>query len=85
MKNYETIDEAIQELQHEIKKLTEERDLAIYLLADWCVSISVNGTGWDDWDECYKTASYGDLPIPCLRTMIDEQILQIKRDWDVPN
>ena len=41
-----------------IEQIKAERDAAIKLLADWCVDIDCNGTGWDDWDENYKTARY---------------------------
>ena len=36
--------------------LEEKYQFAINLLADWVNSVRHNGTGWDDWDECYKTA-----------------------------
>ena len=26
-------------------------DTALGMLADWCVAVDVNGTGWDDWDD----------------------------------
>ncbi len=43
-----------------IEALTIQRDVAINHIADWCVAIDVNGSGWDDWDEYYKEAMYSD-------------------------
>ncbi len=57
----------------EIEKLTLERDLAIQMLAGWCVAVSENGTGWDDWDEYYKDAMYRPTP---LRELLDAAIQQ---------
>ena len=37
-----------------------QRDAAIKHIADWCVAIDVNGSGWDDWDEYYKDAMHSD-------------------------
>lgn len=55
-------------LDAEIKRLTEERDCAVQMLADWCDAVRDNGTGWDDWDEHYKDADFR----PCLiRELID--------------
>ena len=42
----------------ELDTITAERDAAIEMLAEWCVAIQVNGTGWDDWDDYYKDAAY---------------------------
>lgn len=36
--------------QAEIEQLKAERDVAIWLLAELCVDVYHNGTGWDDWD-----------------------------------
>lgn len=55
----------------ELEKVTEERDVAIRLLAAWCVAIDQNGTGWDDWDEHYKDAMYRPGP---LRALLDAAI-----------
>lgn len=49
-------------------------EMAVDLLADWCYAVQKNGTGWDDWDEHYKTAAYRPHP---LRKMIDEAIGKI--------
>ena len=68
-----------------LKKLAAERDalldrlekaekdaaVAIGMLADWCVAVDQNGTGWDDWDEHYKDAMYRPCPI---REQLDEAI-----------
>jgi hypothetical protein len=42
----------------ELLKASMERDAAVELLAEWCVSVELNGTSWDDWDEHYKDARY---------------------------
>lgn len=39
-------------------QMLEQRDIAIDMLARWCVAVDTNGTGWDDWDEHYKDAAY---------------------------
>lgn len=62
----------------EIEKLTMERDLAIQMLAEWCVAVDVNGTAWDDWDECYKDAMYRPTP---LRELIDAAIKETRENW----
>jgi len=53
-----------------IKEAEDQRDAAIRHIAEWCVAIEVNGSGWDDWDEYYKDAMYSDrkslLEIRCL-------------------
>lgn len=54
-----------------IEVLRNDLDTALGMLADWCVSVDVNGTQWDDWDECYKDAMYRDGP---LRAMLDKAI-----------
>jgi hypothetical protein len=43
-------------------------DIAVEMLADWCVAVDKNGTQWDDWDEHYKDAAYRSGP---LRELID--------------
>lgn len=52
-----------------------ERDAAVGLLAEWCVSVYTNGTGWDDWDEHYKDAMYRPGP---LREVLDKAIASEK-------
>lgn len=42
----------------QIAELTAQRNMAIQHLAEWCVAIDVNGSGWDDWDEYYKDVMY---------------------------
>ena len=63
----------------EIEKLTLERDLAIQMLAEWCVAVDVNGTGWDDWDEYYKDAMYRPTP---LRGLLDAAIKEARENWE---
>ena len=55
--------------------LQNDLDTALGMLADWCVSVDVNGTQWDDWDECYKDAMYRDGP---LRAMLDKAIAEAR-------
>lgn len=43
---------------HELIKDSIVKDTSIYVLANWCNDIDRNGTGWDDWDENYKDASF---------------------------
>lgn len=64
----------------EIEKLIEQRDEAVAMLADWCAAVQRNGTGWDDWDEYYKDASFR----PCgIRDLLDEAIkLSLKKYGD---
>ena len=50
------------------QRLTEERGLAIRMLADWCDAVRDKGTGWDSWDEHYKNAAFRPGP---LRALID--------------
>ena len=50
------------------QRLTEERDLAILMLAEWCDAVRDKGTGWDDWDDYYKNAAFRPGP---LRALID--------------
>ena len=61
----------IEALRADAERLTGERDVAIGMLAYWCVAVDQNGTGWDDWDEHYKDAMYR----PChIRELLDAAI-----------
>lgn len=53
----------------------QARDMAILMLAEWCVAVDQNGTGWDDWDEHYKDAAYRPSP---LRTRLDKAMAEVK-------
>lgn len=59
----------------ENERLTQERDIALSMLAHWCVAVDVNGTGWDDWDEHYKDAMYRPGP---LRDLLDKAISEAR-------
>lgn len=59
----------------ELEKVTAERDAAIWLLAEWCVDVDHNGTGWDDWDENYKKAMYRP---GTLRELLDKAIAEVR-------
>lgn len=61
-------------------KVAEERerlDIALAMLAEWCVAVDTNGTGWDDWDEHYKDAMYRPGP---LRELLDEAIAEVRKN-----
>lgn len=62
---------AILELLDRLEKAEKDAAVAIGMLADWCVAVDQNGTGWDDWDEHYKDAMYRPCPI---REQLDEAI-----------
>lgn len=62
----------------ELEKVTQERDIAICLLAAWCVAVDRNGAGWDDWDEHYKDAMYRPGP---LRALLDAAIQAERDGW----
>lgn len=67
-----TLEEAYAEgRKDEREELLAERDIAIAMLAKWCVAVDVCGTGWDDWDEYYKDAMYRPGP---LRELLDKAI-----------
>lgn len=52
-----------------------QRDAAIKHIAEWCVAIEVNGSGWDDWDGYYKDAMYSDRKsLPEIRDLLVEAI-----------
>lgn len=57
-------------------QLKAERDAAIWLLAEWCVDVDHNGTGWDDWDENFKEAMYRP---GILREALDQAISEVRK------
>ena len=63
------------------ERLKEERDIAIAMLADWCVAVSENGTGWDDWDEHYKGAAYRPGPLRELLDIAIADALKQRSNW----
>lgn len=47
--------------------VVKEKELSILRLVateaeEWCRCIKENGSGWDDWDSCYKTMEWELLP-----------------------
>lgn len=70
----------VEVLRADSERLTGERDVAIGMLAYWCVAVDQNGTGWDDWDEHYKDAMYRPCPI---RELLDKEINAVRaaREW----
>lgn len=66
---------------HEPERTTKEKlDIALQMLADWCVAVEQNGSGWDDWDEYYKDAAYREGP---LRKDLDEAIYEARKLYDL--
>lgn len=64
-------------------RLKAERDGALRMLAEWCIAVDTNGTGWDDWDEHYKDAMYRAGP---LRELLDRALAKVRderRPWDL--
>lgn len=61
-----------------MEKMTdkEKLDIALRMLAEWCVAIDANGAGWDYWDDYYKDAMYRDGP---LRKELDEAIYAARK------
>lgn len=59
----------------------EKLEVALQMLAEWCVAIELNGTSWDDWDEYYKNAAFREGP---LRKELDEAIYEARKilDWE---
>lgn len=55
--------------------LRNDLNTALWMLAEWCVAVDMNGTGWDDWDEYYKDAMYRDGP---LRSQLDKVIAEAR-------
>ncbi len=53
----------------------KQRDIAIWMLAEWCAAIDRNGASWDDWDEYYKDAAFRPGP---LRQRLDKAIAEVK-------
>ena len=41
----------------------EKLEIALSMLAEWCIAVDQNGTGWDDWDYHYKNAMYRPGPL----------------------
>ena len=66
------------EAQAEIARLTNQRDVAIKHIAEWCVAIQQNGTSWDDWDEYYKKACCRDNALPEIRSALNAAIATAK-------
>jgi hypothetical protein len=52
----------------------KQRDMAIWMLAEWAAAIDRNGAGWDDWDEYYKDTAFRPGP---LRQRLDKAIAEV--------
>lgn len=55
----DALEKTDEEAQRELQRITNQRDIAIDHLAAWVAAINVKGSGWDDWDEHYKSAANG--------------------------
>jgi hypothetical protein len=66
----EQMDKATFPKSEAIEELTRQRDVAIKHIAEWCVAIETNGSGWDDWDEYYKDAIHRTLALPEIRDLL---------------
>jgi hypothetical protein len=67
------MDRQIEGAISENEQLRQELDIALGMLAAWCVAVDINGTGWDDWDEHDKDAAYRPGP---LRDLLDAAIAE---------
>lgn len=65
------LERQLSEVRAELARVQGERDLALEMLAEWCVVVEMNGSSWDDWDEHYKDAAYRDGP---LRQLLDKAL-----------
>ncbi len=65
----------IADLRDELQDKDDQLQAAITMLAEWCVAVDENGTGWDDWDEHYKDAMYRPGP---LREQLDASISKVR-------
>ena len=63
-----------------IEAVVAQRDAAVKMLAEWCVAVDVNGSGWDDWDQHYKKAMYRETELPELRELLDAAIAKARAD-----
>jgi hypothetical protein len=61
----------------ENEQLRRDLEIALDMLAQWCVAVDENGTGWDDWDEHYKDAMYRPGP---LREQLDAAIAHARNE-----
>lgn len=59
----------------ENNQLRRDLDIALTMLAEWCVAVTVNGSEWDYWDEHYKDALYRPGP---LREQLDAEIAKAR-------
>ena len=65
----------IEEYERKYYLTLDQRDDAVYMLAEWCIAVEED-TSWDGWDDCYKNAMYR----PCsIRELIDAEI-EVQKD-----
>ena len=66
-----------------IEELTKQRDVAVKHIADWCIAVEVNGSGWsgwDDWGHLYKDALHNPGALPEIRELLDAAIAIARED-----
>ncbi len=61
----------------QLNLVTQERNMAISMLAYWIELVDNNGTGWDDWDEGYKDA----ISESSIKYLIDASRAEAKKYW----
>jgi hypothetical protein len=69
------------QVSESIDEIKRQRDVAIQHLAEWCVAIERNGSGWDDWDEFYKDAAYRPASLPEIRKLLGRAIEEERARW----
>jgi hypothetical protein len=63
--------QACDEAATAIEELTRQRDMAIKHIAEWCVAIDINGSGWDEY---YKDAMFRRDALPEIRGLLFDAI-----------
>jgi len=59
------------------EQVTRERDLALVLIAKWCLNVNVEGTAFDNWEDHYKDAIGDGSPLKDL--LVDAINKELKR------
>lgn len=59
----------------EVIILRNQLNIALGILADWCVAVQLDGAKKEHWYDCYRDAMYSDGP---LRTGLDKAIVEAR-------
>jgi hypothetical protein len=59
------LNKRIAELEKAFNDSAYQFNEAIKMLARWCLAVEIKGSGWDDWGEHYKNASWRPGPLRC--------------------